>query len=176
MEGNQLGDVALDTPAANTKKKLLRPIPITPQARRVLELRRTTDHSPDALIFPGVNGKVVGPSQMKLFLQKQVKWEEEVDPHGARSTLQDWRRAETEYDEVLWKIQVGQLIGDKTAQAYGHDKLLARRRRMMNQWGEFCDTWPPPLRDPEEEEDKVPSPSKRENAVLISLADRKRKI
>jgi integrase len=138
-------------PAANTKKKLLRPIPLTPQMLRVLEEVRglTTDHSGGALIFPGTGGKVIGASQMKAFVVRQVRWESDVDPHGARSTFQDWRRAETEYDEVLWKIQVGQQVGNKVEQSYGHDKLLPRRRRMMNEWGEFCDTWPPPLRDSE---------------------------
>ena len=47
-------------------------------------------------------------------------------------------RAETNFDDVLWKIQVDHVVGDKVDQAYGHNKLLDRRRGMMELWGEYC--------------------------------------
>jgi integrase len=133
-------------PLAHTKtREYERAIPITRPMQDILEevRHRTTDHSPNALIFPGTHGRVIGASAMATFLRRQVKWKIKVDPHGARSTLRDWMRAETDFDDVAWKIQVGHLLGDMTSRAYGHDKLLELRRQMMTAYAKHCTTPPP---------------------------------
>jgi integrase len=145
-------------PKAHKKIKVRdRAIPITPPMLRVLEAVRErtaaySKHGPDDLIFPGVRGKVITASQMATFLRKQVKWPQKVDPHGFRSTLRDWMRAETKFDDVLWMIQCDHVLGDKTNRAYGHDMQMEKRREMMTAWAKYCTT--PPAPKPQEKADQ----------------------
>jgi integrase len=122
-----------------------RPIPITPPMRKVLEemLRRPVDHSPNALVFPGSNGRPHGETSCPQFVRSTLKWTTpKIDLHGFRSTLRDWCRAKwarPNYND-LWKLQVDHTLGkDKSDGAYGHDKLLEERRVMMTAWGEYLD-------------------------------------
>jgi integrase len=133
------------------KHKRSRPIPIPPRMRAILDEmeRRRTDPPDDAApIFPSPYGG--GPhSQLTCsqFLRDTLKWDElvrcpdgsmrHITLHGFRSTLRDWCRANC-YEELLWKFQADHVSGDKSDQSYGPDRLLERRRQMMEAWGEFC--------------------------------------
>jgi integrase len=99
--------------------------------------RHTPDQSTDALVFPNSTGGIFENSHVARFVRRTLK-ESKATPHGFRSTLRDWLRAETSFDDVLWKLQVDHKTGDKTDQSYGHDKLLEKRRGMMELWGEYC--------------------------------------
>jgi integrase len=121
-----------------------RPIPITPPMKAVLEelLRRPIDHSPNAPVFPSPrSGAPYCVNSCTFFLNKILKWESKIDLHGFRSTLRDWCRAKwarPNYND-LWKLQVDHTLAeDESDGAYGHDRLLEQRRKMMEAWGEFC--------------------------------------
>ena len=49
-------------------------------------------------------------------------------------------RAETNFKDVLWKIQADHSLGNgnKSDKSYGHNKLLEHRRVMLKEWGEYC--------------------------------------
>jgi integrase len=142
------------------------PRPITKPMLSVLEemQRRRTDMSPDALIFPspyrgtpavrrkgrkphaelGPNTKVAanGSAPFDLnaaagFIRKSLKWEIKIVPHGFRSTLVDWSRANRFPGELVHR-QTDHVLGGKVIQAYGHDLLLEERRGMMELWAEYC--------------------------------------
>ena len=129
----------------------VRPIPITKSFREVLDRRRArcADPSGDALVFPSDknNGKT-GVGSFSTFIHNSLEWEYPISPHGFRSTLRDWRRAETEFKDILWQRQVdhrsgfaddddGARTGDRSGAAYGHDPLLKPRRVMMEAYDDF---------------------------------------
>jgi hypothetical protein len=62
------------------------------------------------------------------------------DPtQGFGRMLRDWMRAETNFPDVLWKIQVDHKLGvDAADSAYGHDLLFERRREMMGRYDDYC--------------------------------------
>lgn len=139
-----LNTMTWNVPAEHKKKKKRdRPVPITKSMLAVLDemQRRRTDPSPDALVFPSPRtGAEIKTSSPANFVSNTLKWEIKITPHGFRSTLRDWMRAETEFKEVLWKAQVDHQLGDGTPtdEAYGHDLLLEQRRGMMKLWDEYC--------------------------------------
>jgi integrase len=125
------------------KGNKIRAVPITDTMVDILaEMeKRRTDPSPDALIFPsprtGISIKASGPAN---FIANTLKWEIKVTPHGFRSTLRDWMRAKTSFNEVFYKAQIDHVLGDgtKSDEAYGRDRFLEERRKMMTLWDKYC--------------------------------------
>jgi integrase len=98
--------------------------------------RHTPDQSPDAWVFPNSTNNPYAEALIARFVRVTMK-QARARPHGFRSTLRDWMRAETTFDDVLWQIQADHR-GDKLNRTYGHHNLLDQRRRMMELWGEYC--------------------------------------
>jgi integrase len=140
----------------------MRPIPITKPMLAVLEeaQKRRRDQSPDAVLFPAQWSKdgLLHRENFSTFIRKQLGWEIHVTIHGFRSTLRDWCRA-NKFPGEWWDIQVDHVLGDKTSQSYGHNPLLEERRRMMEQWGEYC---------------SKPAPEPQTGDVVVNLADKRR--
>jgi integrase len=118
------------------------PRPITRPMLAVLEemQRRRADQSPDAIVFRSAHKGQLRPLQrtaLSHLVQRLLNWEVKITNHGFRSTLRDWCRA-NKYPSEWWDIQVDHVLGNKTSQAYGPDKLLEERRGMMEAWGEYC--------------------------------------
>lgn len=131
-------------PWQNTKNKIERAIPISPPMLEILEECRRLQGGnidPAALIFPGSHGKPITASAVATFVRRSVDYPRKVDPHASRSTLRDWTRAKG-YDDVLWKIQVDHVLGGESDRAYGHDKQLEPRRKMIAAYAKHCTTPP----------------------------------
>jgi integrase len=125
----------------------VRRVPITRPMLAVLEemRRRRTDQSPDALVFPSPYGnQPFAVSTIMRFIRFALKWQIKVHAHGFRTTLNDWREANTGYSEKLVKLQLDHLPEGKLAQAYTRDDFLPQRRKMMEDWGAFCARTEPP--------------------------------
>jgi integrase len=117
----------------------MKPVPITPPMLAVLEemKRRRNDDAPDALVFPSPRGGEYEISTFSQFIRQTLKWEAKTTVHGFRSTFVDWARA-NEFPAHLIDLQLDHVLGNKTGQAYGHNKLIEERRAMMRQWGDYC--------------------------------------
>lgn len=127
----------------------VRPIPITPPMRAVLDemLRRPIDHAPNALLFPSPFGGPYAQESCSQFIRFTLKWEElvrnadgslkRITLHGFRSTLTDWCHANG-FSQRMIDRQLDHVVGGKVAQAYGHDQMIEERRAMMRMWGEYC--------------------------------------
>jgi len=138
-------------------------VPITkPMWAILMEMeRRKPDHAPDALIFSSPRtqrgwrgngsswrdeGRAFEVNTVARFV-RHLEWETEVTPHGFRSTLTDWCRA-NEYSKDFIDAQVGHIQHGKVAQAYARDQLVNQRRPMMERWGEYCSQLTPePIED-----------------------------
>ena len=156
--------------------------PITKSVQAAFDRRRArrSDQSDDALVFPSdKNGGKITLQSLSRFIRENLEWPN-IQPHGFRSTLRDWMRAETNFDDILWKRQVDHKSGfapgagihlldkhllekrsDQTDQAYGHDPVLNRRRVVMEQYDDFHT--PPPAKSVAAKpvDDKVVVPLKK---------------
>jgi integrase len=127
-----------------------RQIPITPAMLAVIEKmqrRGGCNLWPDAYLFPSPDFSPRGTAPLNKdvlsnFVRRSIKWNIKLTPHGFRSTLVDWARANN-YPQYLWDIQLDHVLGNKVGQSYGHDKLIEERRKMMTAWGAYCSTAEP---------------------------------
>jgi integrase len=58
--------------------------------------------------------------------------------HGFRSTFMDWAHEQTGAAKVVIDMALAHAIGDKVEAAYRRGDLFERRKRLMQQWSEFC--------------------------------------
>jgi integrase len=122
------------------KTGLIRAVPITKPMLCVLKEmeRRHPDRSPGDLVFSSPSGGKFNENTVARFVRTSLKWPTKVTPHGFRSSLNDWRRANG-YPKELIDVQLDHLPDGKVEQAYTRDDLMPERRKMMEAWGAFCD-------------------------------------
>jgi integrase len=58
--------------------------------------------------------------------------------HGFRSTFRDWVSEETDHSPEVAEMALAHTIGNKVEAAYRRGNLLERRRRLMRDWEDFC--------------------------------------
>jgi integrase len=58
--------------------------------------------------------------------------------HGFRSSFRDWAAEATNYPRELAETALGHTLKDRVERAYQRGDLLAKRARLMADWGEFC--------------------------------------
>jgi integrase len=62
----------------------------------------------------------------------------EVVPHGFRSTFRDWVDEATAFADWLAEAALAHAKGDKVEAAYKRGDALAKRRKLMENWAEYC--------------------------------------
>jgi integrase len=63
----------------------------------------------------------------------------ELTAHGFRSSFRDWSAEATTYPDHVVEQALAHAIGGKVERAYRRGDLLAQRRRLMEDWAEYCD-------------------------------------
>jgi integrase len=77
----------------------------------------------------------IGNTTMYRFMERTGR---EATPHGFRSSFSTWAAEETEFPEEIREACLAHFTGNRTAAAYQRGDLLAKRRRLMDRWGQFC--------------------------------------
>jgi integrase len=90
----------------------------------------------EGFIFPGQR-RGNGLSNMSLLAVLKRMGRGDLTTHGFRSTFRDWA-AETGKPADIAEAALAHVVGDKTVAAYQRGDLLVRRRKLMEQWAEFC--------------------------------------
>jgi integrase len=62
--------------------------------------------------------------------------------HGFRSTFRDWAAEQTSYPNELGEIALAHVVSDKTEAAYRRGDMMEKRRRLMADWGAYCEKPP----------------------------------
>ena len=62
---------------------------------------------------------------------------ERATVHGFRSTFRTWASEKTSADNAVMELSLAHVIGNAVEQAYARSDLLAKRRTLMEQWGDF---------------------------------------
>jgi integrase len=81
----------------------------------------------------------------------------DVTVHGFRSTFKDWARDRTRFDNYVVEAALAHAGGDKVEAAYARSDVLAKRRKLMEAWAEFCSS-------------KQPTVAKDKNVVSLRSA------
>lgn len=127
-------------PAKHTKARQEHRVPLTPQAielLRSLPIMAGTD-----IVFPSPSGKALSDmalSQLMRGMRERGELTIEAVPHGFRSTFRDWAAEQTAYPDEIRKAASGHTVGDAVKEAYQRTDLLEKRRKLMDEWGNFLD-------------------------------------
>ena len=90
-----------------------------------------------ALIFPSPARRGKPLSDMALTkLLRDNGLAERTTVHGFRSTFRVWA-SETDADHAVMELALAHSVGSAVEQAYARSDLLAKRRKLMRQWGDF---------------------------------------
>ena len=109
--------------------------PVLAILEKMAELR--TDGRPDALVFPGGRS---GRPLSDVALAKAIRaagWAD-ATTHGFRSSFRDWCAEATNYPRELAEKALAHTLSDKVEAAYQRGDMFDERRRLMNEWVEFC--------------------------------------
>ena len=98
---------------------------------RVRPLRDESD-----LLFPSPMRR--GRPLSNMTLSKLLK-EQGINavPHGFRSSFRDWAAEKTNADHAVIELCLAHAVGSAVERAYRRSDLLAKRRRLMDQWAAF---------------------------------------
>ena len=61
-----------------------------------------------------------------------------ITVHGFRSAFRDWAAENTPFPRELAEKALAHTLRDKTEAAYRRGPLLEKRRRMMEDWANYC--------------------------------------
>jgi integrase len=94
-------------------------------------------------IFPGGReGKPLSNMAMAELLKGMGDWRdkfgEEITVHGFRSSFRDWGGDKTHYPRDLLEFALGHKVGDEAEIAYRRSDGLEKRRRLMEDWADYC--------------------------------------
>lgn len=108
-------------------------VPLSPAALELLE--RQPRQQDNNLIFPGVRGGVMSDATMAAVLKRM---DVPATVHGFRSTFRDWTAEYTSTPHHVAEMALAHTIKNAAEAAYRRGDLLEKRRRLMDQWAEFC--------------------------------------
>ena len=92
------------------------------------------------LIFPGPKlGRALNINAPRKLL---IEMGHSVTVHGFRSSFRDWVSDRTNSPSEVAEMALAHVVGSKVEAAYRRGDMFEKRRRLMQQWAEFCATEP----------------------------------
>jgi integrase len=122
-------------PADRMKMKREHRVPLTDRAIAILESLRTDKSKPDHFAFPGARRDEPLSDMALLEAVRQLR--PGVTTHGMRSSFRDWAGDCTAFPRDVAEAALAHKIKDATEAAYRRSDALARRRELMQAWGDF---------------------------------------
>jgi integrase len=125
-------------PAARMKAGQEHRVPLSEAALGVLQQAATLRRPDvDGPIFPG--GKVkAGLSGTGMLDVLRRMGRDDITVHGFRSTFRDWCAEKTTYQREVVEAALAHTIGSKVEAAYRRGDLFEKRRRLMDDWADWC--------------------------------------
>ena len=112
-------------------------VPLSDEAMRVLERARAVDDG-SGLLFPSPRKKGEAFSYMTMAkLLDTAGLLEKTVVHGFRSSFRDWAEEQTSCDYAVKEQALAHAVGSSIERAYTRTDLLAKRRRLMQQWSDY---------------------------------------
>ena len=125
-------------PAERMKAHREHRVPLTDAALAVL--RRMEPGRPergDGFVFPGARrGRPLSNMSLAAVLKRMGR--ADLTVHGFRSTFRDWAAEATDYAREVAEAALAHTLRDKVEAAYRRGDLFEKRRRLMEEWADFC--------------------------------------
>jgi integrase len=125
-------------PGARMKEGLEHRVPLSTEAQAVLNEAAALRVADSDYVFPGTKpGKPL--SESALLDTARAISRTRITAHGFRSSFSDWG-GETGKPRDIIETSLAHKVGGKVQQAYQRGDLLVRRRKLMQQWADYCMT------------------------------------
>lgn len=108
-------------------------VPLSQRSLDILTIAKSMDPKSDYLFSR--NGKALSNMSMLMMVRRLRK---NLTVHGFRSTFRDWIAEETQHSSEVAEMALAHVIGNKVERAYRRGNLFEPRRRLMNDWADFC--------------------------------------
>lgn len=109
-----------------------------PLSDSALNLLRAMPRIKDCeLVFPNTKGTALSDMTLTAVLRRMGC---PVTAHGFRSTFRDWAGETTAYPREVIEHALAHQLKDKAEAAYARGTLFDKRRSLMADWAQFCDT------------------------------------
>jgi integrase len=130
----EIKDGVWTLPPERTKNGREHRIPLSREAEQLLaSLPRIDDGE---YVFPAARGDAMKVRSL-LRLLRQMGIANDVS-HGFRSAFSDWAHERTSYAPHVIEQALGHVVGTAVERSYRRTDLLEQRRRLMQQWSEYC--------------------------------------
>ena len=111
--------------------------PLSDAAMIVLDQARVLDDG-SRLVFPSPVRRGRPLSDMALTkLLRDVALADRATVHGFRTCFRTWASEKTSADHAVMELSLAHAVGSSVERAYARSDLLAKRRRLLDQWGRF---------------------------------------
>ena len=123
-------------PAERMKAGKEHRIALSSKALAVLKTQK--EAFPEGYIFPGAKeGKPLSDMSLTAVLRRMER--HDITVHGFRSSFRDWAAESTAYPSEMVEMALAHTINNKVEAAYRRGDMLEKRRRLMQDWCDFCD-------------------------------------
>jgi integrase len=124
-------------PAPRMKSKKEHRVPL---ASRAVEMLQTLPRESE-FVFPSQRSDRPF-SQVVMLKTLHRMGRHDLTVHGFRSTFRDWAAETTAYPNHVVEMALAHAIGDAVEAAYRRGDLFEKRRRLMSEWGKYCERMP----------------------------------
>ena len=112
-------------------------VPLSEAATAALEAVRPLRDGAD-LVFPSPVRPGRPLSDMALTkVLRDTGLADRTTVHGFRTAFRTWASERTNADHAVMELSLAHAVGSALERAYARSDLLAKRRRLMDQWGAF---------------------------------------
>jgi hypothetical protein len=73
-----------------------------------------------------------------LDLLERMGWKEATTTHGVRAAFKTWATERTNYAREVVELCLSHVQGDPLERAYQRGDILEKRRRLMQDWANYC--------------------------------------
>jgi integrase len=131
---NEVEGAVWKIPAERTKAHREHRIPLSDRAVELLASLPRIDKN--EFVFAGRGGAQQSPAALVRVLRRLGY--DDLVAHGFRSTFRDWAAETTAYPNHVVEQALSHVIGNSAEAAYRRGDLLEKRRRLMQDWADFC--------------------------------------
>ncbi|GLI99777.1 site-specific integrase [Sphingobium sp. BS19] len=123
-------------PAIRMKAGKEHRVPLSPRAVEILQSMQGLGKE---WLFPAIKGGSMSGMAMSMLLRRMKV---DVTVHGFRSGFRDWCAECTGYAHEVAEMALAHTIDNKVERAYRRGDLFDKRRRLMDDWANYCATIP----------------------------------
>ena len=114
-------------------------VPLSEQAIALLRSLMVDGQPTSEYLFPNRTRRGHLGQNSMLDLLARIGWGDRTTTHGIRAAFKTWATERTNYPREVVELCLSHVQGDPLERAYQRGDILDKRRRLMQEWADFCE-------------------------------------